>query len=134
MDLLGRFAGMEQYVRQATLVLGGSTGSGGGSGGPIGGASGLLIQTRVAGDTDESFQYTQSSGSVRHLLDNLNRIRSYIEPSHNFYATGIAPEPTNYLHISSGSWQFADETYPMLFSGGETPAISVPLSGSGVVL
>lgn len=72
-QLLSRFSQVEQMVRQAPIMLGGSTGSGGGGGGPPGGFIGRLPQGQITGDTDELA--VVSSGSIGSLLDNLNRIR-----------------------------------------------------------
>jgi hypothetical protein len=111
--------------RMNALVLGGSSGSGGGSGTSPGGVFGLLPQKHVAGDTTESFLF--SSGSPSNLVYNLNNIRGWLLPSHNFWAD---TSNSNYLIISSGSWYYEDGKPPMSFAGGNTPSLTAPVSGS----
>jgi len=126
-DLLGRLESLQMYIRQAPLQLGGSSGSGGGSGGPPGGFQGKLPQGQVAGDSTESFLFT--SGSAPSLVENLNNIRYWLTPSHNFQASTGSP-PTDYLTISSGSWHHTSGQAPLSFVGGNSPPLVAPTSGS----
>ena len=113
--------------RTNPVVLGGSTGSGGGSVGAPGGIIGQLPQTKVSGDTTESFLFT--SGSIGSLLANLNNIRAWALPNHSFWADVPSPETTT-LTIASGSWYYEDGKPPLQYAGGTTPALSAPGAGS----
>jgi len=129
LDILSRFSQIQQWIRQAPLNLGGSSGSGGGSGAPVGGFTGQLPQIRVAGDTSESFLNTSTSGSISSLLDNLKNLRAYAKASHQFWATSGSP-PIAAITISSGSWHHTSGQAPLAYIGGQTPAIVAPSSGS----
>ncbi len=124
LDLLNRFSYIDRIIRTAPYTLGGTSGSGGGSGGPPGGFIGVLPQGQVAGDTTESFLF--SSGSASTLIDNLNNIRAWLTPAHNFWADVTE---TNQLLISSGSWYYANQVAPLSYTGGYTPSLSAPVGG-----
>lgn len=70
-------------LQGGSIVLGGGSGEGGGTGGPPGGFIGQLIQTRVAFDNTEESSLDIPSGILPYsgasLLDNLNRIRYWID-------------------------------------------------------
>lgn len=124
LDLLNRFNYIDRIIRTAPYTLGGSSGGDGGSGGPPGGFIGVLPQKQVAGDTTESFMF--SSGSQSTLVDNLNNIRAWLTPAHNFWADTVGD---NTLFISSGSWYYANMVAPLYFTGGYTPPIIAPVGG-----
>ena len=111
--------------RTNPVILGGSTGSGGGNYGAPGGFVGQLPQKQVAGDTTESFLFT--SGSVSTLVDNLNNIRAWEQPAHSFWADTTDGD---YLSISSGSWYYEDGKDQLVYAGGNTPALTAPVSGT----
>jgi len=112
--------------RTNAIWLGGSSGSGGGHGSGPGGFIGQLAQTRVAGDTTQSFDFT--TGSLNNLLKNLDNIRAWEKPTHGFWAD--IPEPaSDYLIISSGSWYHTDAIRPLDFAGDNSPALSFPVGG-----
>lgn len=122
-DLINRFNYIDRIIRTAPYTLGGTTGSGGGSGGPPGGFIGQLPQGQVTGDTTESFLYT--SGSIGSLVDNLNNIRAWLLPPHNFWAETVG---TNQIYVSSGSWYYQNLTSPLIYTGGYAPPLTAPLS------
>jgi len=126
-EFLSYLQDVKNSFRVNPITLGGTSGSGGGSGTPPGGFVGQLAQIFVAGDTTESFLFT--SGSVSSLLDNLNNLRAWANPPHNFWADETTPV-SNKLQISSGSWYYEDGKAPLVYNGGQSPAISVPSSGS----
>lgn len=124
LDLLNRFSYIDRIIRTAPYTLGGSSGSGGGNGGPPGGFIGVLPQRQVAGDTTESFLF--SSGSQATIVNNLDNIRAWLTPAHNFWANTTG---SGQLLVSSGSWYYANMTAPLYFAGGYTPVIDPPIGG-----
>lgn len=131
LDILNRLNYIQRVIYTATLTLGGTSGEGGGTGAPPGGFSGVLPQTRVAGDTTES--HIASSGSNANLLYNLNNIRAWLEPTRSFFARETNPA-TNFLDVSSGSWHYSSGVEPLIYGDGTTPAVSLPSSGSRIDL
>lgn len=103
-ELLSRINYQQSIIQTSPINLGGTSGSGGGSGAPPGGFYGSLPQSRVAGDTTESFEYT--SGSVVSLLSNLNNLRAYAEPASWFFSHETIPASQS-LTIMPGLWHFS---------------------------
>src|SRR3990172_2265179 len=132
-DLLNRIDATYYLLRQDTLALGGTSGSGGGSGGRPGGFSGQLPQIYVAGDFTESFLNVSTSGSIGSLLHNLDNARAYLKGTHQFWASSGSP-PTDYLNISSGSWHHTSGNAPLRFTGGASPSVQAPASDNRFAL
>ena len=128
-DLFNRFNYIDRIIRTQPYILGGSSGSDGGGGTPPGGFIGQLPQRQVAGDTTESFLFT--SGSIGTIIDNLNNIRAWLLPAHNFWAE---TNESNNLYISSGSWYYQNQTAPLIFTGGYSPAIVNPTTNDRLAL
>jgi hypothetical protein len=127
-ELVDQLNALRYEFRLNPLNLGGTSGSEGGSTGTPGGVIGQLSQRDVSGDyTESSFLIT--SGSIGSLVDNLSRMRYWMLPGRQFGLESHSPE-TNTWYVSSGSWYFADSVNPLIFTGGETPVLSVPSSGS----
>ena len=132
-DILNRIDSTYYLLRQDTLALGGTSGSGGGSGGRPGGYSGQLAQIHVAGDFTESFLNVSTSGSIGSLLHNLDNARAYLKGTHQFWASSGSP-PTDYLNISSGSWHHTSGNAPLRFTGGASPSVQAPESDNRFAL
>jgi len=132
-DILNRIDSTYYLLRQDTLALGGTSGSGGGSGGRPGGYSGQLAQIHVAGDFTESFLNVSTSGSIGSLLHNLDNARAYLKGTHQFWASSGSP-PTDYLNISSGSWHHTSGNAPLRFTGGASPSVQAPASDNRFAL
>jgi len=126
-EMLSYLQDVRASFRTNPLILGGTSGSGGGSGTPPGGIVGQITQWNVTGDTTESFLFTP--GSPTSLLDNLNNLRAWLNPPHNFWADETAPLSSQ-IALSSGSWYYQDGLAPLVYSGGNSPVISAPSSGS----
>lgn len=131
LDYFSRLDYLRQLQRQMTLYLGGSSGSGGGGGSPPGGFQGMLPQTRVTGDTTESFDVT--SGSQINLVSNLDNIRGWLKPAHYFWADTTDPV-SDQLQIAMGVWFHADGQPPLDFDVTNTPSIVAPSTNPRIAL